>query len=453
MLSNHDFRLVMGPYGSGKSTGMCMEIFRRCAAQARGDDGVRRSRWVIIRNTADQLRDTTLKTWFEWFPPGDFGHWAATSKTFYLRLNDIDAEVLFRALDDPDDVRKLKSLELTGAWINEACEIHQDIISPLRKRCGRYPSQRNRPADIPKNEWPTWTGVIADTNAPNEDTWWAQMISGEIENDWEVYRQPSGRSAEAENTENLPDDYYEVKMGMTDDEIRVQIDGEFSLSKAGTPVYKSFSKLIHVSPTPLIYNPKLTLVVGLDPGMSTGAVLGQQDLYGRVLVLDELVTQGYGAARFADDRLRPLINQKYPNADVVIVPDPAADNRSQADEQTVVQVLRKRGFKVIPAFTNKIEARISAVDNYLSRLIEGKPALLVDPGCKKFITAMSGGYRFAKNRSGITAEVPDKNEHSHVADGGQYLCLYFQRDGDRMARRKLHNVSPSWVPADKTMGY
>lgn len=453
MLSNHDFRLICGPYGSAKSTGMCMEIFRRCANQAKGPDGKRRSRWVIIRNTADQLRDTTLKTWFEWFPAGEFGHWAATSKTFTLRLNDIEAEILFRALDDPDDVRKLKSLELTGAWINEACEIHQDVISPLRKRCGRYPSQRNRPADIPKSDWPTWAGVIADTNAPNEDSWWAKMMTGEIPNDWEVYRQPSGRSPEAENTENLPDDYYEVKMGMTEDEVRVQIDGDFSLSKSGMPVFKTFNKKIHVSESPLIYNPKLTLIVGLDPGMSTGAVIGQQDLYGRVYYLSELVTQGYGAARFADDRLRPLLRERFPDADVVICPDPASDNRSQADEQTVVQVLRKRGFKVMPAFTNKPEARIGAVDNYLSRLIDGRPALQIDPSCKQLISAYSGGYRYAINRAGITADRPDKNEHSHVADASEYLCLYFQRDGDRMARRKIQTASPTWMPADKSMGY
>ena len=51
-----------------------------------------------------------------------------------------DIDVLFLALDREEDVRKLLSLELTGAWINEAREIPKAIVDTLTGRVGRYPA-------------------------------------------------------------------------------------------------------------------------------------------------------------------------------------------------------------------------------------------------------------------------------------------------------------------------
>jgi len=43
-------------------------------------------------------------------------------------------EVIFLALDRPEDVKKLLSLELTGVWINEARELPKSIIDQYQKR-------------------------------------------------------------------------------------------------------------------------------------------------------------------------------------------------------------------------------------------------------------------------------------------------------------------------------
>ena len=66
-------RLIMGPFGSGKSSIMCQEIFRKASRQRPGSDGIRKTRWVVIRNTYSQLKDTTIKTWLDWFPEGKYG--------------------------------------------------------------------------------------------------------------------------------------------------------------------------------------------------------------------------------------------------------------------------------------------------------------------------------------------------------------------------------------------
>ena len=73
-------------------------------------------------------------------------------------FNDTRFEVLFRALDRPADVKKLLSLELTGAWVNEAREVPKAIIDGLQGRVGRYPSMREGGC--------TWSGLMMDTNPP-----------------------------------------------------------------------------------------------------------------------------------------------------------------------------------------------------------------------------------------------------------------------------------------------
>ena len=130
-------RGIRGPVGSGKSTGMCWEIMRRAREQKPGPDGIRRTRWAVVRNTYRELTDHTLKTWLDWFPEDIFGAFHHGNMIHHIKHEDLDAEVMFRALDRPDDVKKVLSLELTGAWVNEAREVPKGIIDVLTDRVGR----------------------------------------------------------------------------------------------------------------------------------------------------------------------------------------------------------------------------------------------------------------------------------------------------------------------------
>jgi len=60
LLSNARRRVIMGPFGSGKSSGCCVEVPRRASMQQKGRDGKRKTRFAIVRNTMPQLRDTPL---------------------------------------------------------------------------------------------------------------------------------------------------------------------------------------------------------------------------------------------------------------------------------------------------------------------------------------------------------------------------------------------------------
>jgi hypothetical protein len=56
---------------------------------------------VIVRNTGNAADDTTIPSWNIWFKDGIAGHWKATHKTFILRFDDVECEVLFRLSTRP----------------------------------------------------------------------------------------------------------------------------------------------------------------------------------------------------------------------------------------------------------------------------------------------------------------------------------------------------------------
>src|SRR5438876_1153619 len=139
--------LVIGPYGSGKSTMCVQRIVRAACNMPRWDSGQRRSRWAVVRNTSGELKSTTLNTWLQWF--GELGHIKKREKPLLMyehEFNDghgiVRLELIFIALDRPDDVRKIKSLELTGVYLNELSELPQNVLSHFKGRVnGRFPSK------------------------------------------------------------------------------------------------------------------------------------------------------------------------------------------------------------------------------------------------------------------------------------------------------------------------
>jgi len=51
------------------------------------------------------LRDTTIPDFLKWYPDGIAGTYLKTEYKFILRFDDVECEVLFRGLDDSNDVR------------------------------------------------------------------------------------------------------------------------------------------------------------------------------------------------------------------------------------------------------------------------------------------------------------------------------------------------------------
>jgi hypothetical protein len=133
--------LIVGPVGSTKTSAGIMKVAYHAKRMAPCRDGIRRSRAVWVRNTRQQLSDTSMPDFFKWFPPGIAGALAKQDMKFLLKFDDVECEVLFRGLDDTNDVRRLLSLQASFAILDEFREIHKDIYEAVQGRLGRYPDK------------------------------------------------------------------------------------------------------------------------------------------------------------------------------------------------------------------------------------------------------------------------------------------------------------------------
>lgn len=423
---------IVGPVGSGKTTGIFFKLIYMAGLQKPGPDGIRRTRAVIVRNTLPQLRDTTISSWNYWFKEGQAGHWKLTEYKFILKYNDVECEVLFRPLDTAEDVARVLSLEVTFAILDEFVQIPREIVDALSARLGRYPSAKDGGA----TNWGMWGSSNPDT----EDNWWYEYLYRGLPSNARYFVQPSGFAAHAENIENLPGGqayYTNQAQGKSEAWVKQFIEAEWGFSIAGRPVVPTFNPALHVSRRQLIFNPLLPLVVGFDPGIAGSALMfGQENSAGRLFVLGELVQSGYGAQRLINERLKPFLRQRFPEAKVIIAPDPAAANRSQADERTVVDHL-KREFDVKMESNNRLSLRLEAIDHYTTRLVEGGGALQIDEKeCPILIRALKGGWRYVmdQKRDVIKSPEPEKNAYSHPGDSFGYLCRFFHRQAERDMR-------------------
>lgn len=408
-------RCLMGPFGSGKSVGCVAEILGRAREEPKGHDGIRRSRWAVIRNSYRELKDTSLQTWNDWVPP-QIQTWVSSDMTAILEApGELRCEVLFRALDRPDDIKKLLSLELTAAWINEAREVPKAVFDAIQGRVGRY-----RAGGAPRG----WSGIILDTNPPDTDHWIYSVFEEQRPAGHRIWHQPSGLSPDAENTENLPQGYYErLAVGKDQAWVDVYVHGQYGFVRDGKPIHPNFSDTMHTAEDP-IEPEDAPFVLGIDFGLTPAATISQ-DIGGQWRVLDEVVSDDFSILELASP-INRLLRTKYQGLPFEAWGDPAGSIRSQTDKQTPFDILAAEGIAASPTYTNDPTIRIEAVNRRLRGLAYGKPSFLLSPTCKVLRKALMGGYKFRRLQvSGDErfTDVPDKNMYSHVAESLQYAML------------------------------
>jgi len=432
-------RIIAGPVGSGKTTSCIMELFRRAMEQNPGKNGLRHTRFAIVRQTLKQLRDTVLLDIQGRL--GEVGRWMVSTYTFHLEFGDVRSEWLFVPLENAEDQARLLSMQLTGAFLSEAIEMNLDVIAPLSGRLGRFPAGDQGNC--------TWHGWIADTNMPVELSPWHQFMTDPPPN-VQVFIQPSGLSPLAENlnfllqtdeTMALPFDhpdrvaqgrkYYErfvEQYGENSTWVKRYVFAEFGDDPSGMAVFReTFRSDFHVAPTTELI-PGYPLIIGQDFGRNPWSLIAQFDHMGRLLVHEEVPAQNMGLEKHVQENLRPrLLSDKYLGYRVAVVGDPSGINKGQTTEESCFDLLKRLGIPAFPAVTNDIEPRLRAVEALLGRQVQGKAALLINAeGCPKLIRGLAGGYRFTRTRDGKMKPQPEKNDKdgfSHGQDTLQYVCL------------------------------
>jgi len=352
-LSTAFVRGLRGPIGSGKSVACCLEIFGK-ASQQKPFGNIRRSRWAIVRNTYGELKVTTIRTWLDWFDgltTITYSH--PISGMFKFPIGDgtmVECELIFLALDKPKDVKKLKSLELTGVWLNEASELPESILRMATGRVNRFPAKRQGGF--------SWSGIIMDTNSPDVDNWWYRLAEEERPSNYEFFSQPPALllknkeyvpNVDAENIENHPigyDYYFKQIPGKPKEWVDVFILNKYGNSEPTLRVYADYSIENHTSK---IFSPDLGHIIWTHDFNFTplsSAILQVDD--GNIYVVDEIILKSAVAKQAAYEFCERY--KEYKSFMVYIYGDASGHvgekHGHASDYMEISNILKKEGFRV-----------------------------------------------------------------------------------------------------------
>jgi hypothetical protein len=418
--NNSPVAALVGPFASGKSVASIQRMKRHMHEQVPDHNGVRDTRWLIVRNTYKNLKDATLPTWERWFKPEYYGK--VDSQMRHLIQGELPdgttlrAECMFRAMDNPiEDLRNLLSLELTGAWINECREIPFETAMAVKGRTNRWPSGDVRP---------TWTGLLLDSNPWFSESEYQRAFVIDPRPGYKLFHQPSGISPQAENLANLSPNYYkdmERDLAAEPDKLAVQCYSEFGALRSGQVVYPRYNDRIHCKAAELPQGAPIR--IGVDFGIrACAAVLMYRTPAGCHYVFDEIVCFDLDLPRFCD-AIKARISQAYPNHPFEWgVGDPAGNSRNLSG-QTAFQIAHARGIH-LTAGNNELAPRIAAVNKLLiETAADGNPSLVIHPRCKWLRDGFLFGYKFERQKnSGKVADIPGDSDYTHVQDALQYVC-------------------------------
>lgn len=472
--SNAYIRMLIGPAGSLKTSWCFNEILRLACLQEPDAEGIRRTRWVVIRNTFEVLKRATMETAKINIPPPLVRYTEGNSPNAKGRFllgdgTSVDLEIEFLAVDTVDVLGKLLGYDYTGAVLDELTELDEEIIMAAARRAGRYPPAKMSPV--------SWFGAFGATNGPLESHWLYKWHVGNTSDDFkktrttierelgrpyfEIFQQPPAllRPDEthdewrpnplAENVHNLPGGYgyYFAMLGGDEQKIAAYVEGKFSKMVKGKVVFPEFSEKAHVVDEAKI--PPLGshyLLLGCDFGRTPVTLVATETTDGTVVILDEITGSDMSVDKLFEDKVIPTIKRRYPKSKVRQAwGDPAGSIGGQATEASPFSTIRAKGIDIdAPTTNNQYEQRLDAVRWFLERTGKnGKSKLRISSRCQLLIKALREGYIYEQVSRGstLTRETPTKSHidwTSDLADALQYLCLGLRLRGE--TRKKIHTT-------------
>jgi len=360
------FRYWQGGFGASKSTTGCAGVIELSIAFPK-------NRWLIGRKNFTDLKDSTMKTFFQTCPREAILNYNKAEHRVTLAHH---SEIMFEGCEDWE---KFKSFELGGFFLDEANQIEENCFLLLTSRIGRLPG-------IPDN---MCFGLLA-SNPPTTDHWLHGYF---VKSDDELFKQ--FYSSTRENRENLPKDYIEnlERIYSHDPQmVEVFIEGKYGFAMGSKRVYPEFNPQIHVGH----YQPNEGKPVfrTWDFGYNHPAVLWSQfDTNDRLIHLYEDLGRNVIISRYRDHIIQRT-NILFPwNPHIMDYCGWEGTHKSDTDEQTAIEYLYAKGIRPKHKKFSFTQAR-DVVGERMTRLIDGKPALLVNAGCPILIEGYKGGFRF-----------------------------------------------------------
>jgi len=462
---------IRGPVGSGKSSGCIWQCFLAALEQTPNLNGIRRTKFGVLRASYPALKSTVIKSWQDWFGSLlNIVYDIPIRGEIRMALPDgthVEMDLVFIALDREEDVNKLQSLELTACHVNEAHEMPPGVIQMLKSRVNRYPAMREGGADK--------SFIICDYNSVHSKHWLYALAEEDKPPKHSFYVQPpalllapkgttevydtSGNyymfNPDAENIENLPDDYYpDMILGADADWVNVFVMNNYGDVRSGKPVYKDYIDNIHCSDKLIKPLTGVPLIIGMDMGLTPAAAFMQLTPMGKLNIIDEIVTEDCSIKEMCNEYIWPRIRNVYAKYSFHLVLDPAAAARSQNDKVAAMHIVKKSGLPFRLAKTNNPLARRESVISFLRKL----NGFSLGPNCvymrKGFISEYKYERRSLTNVESMFKEKPEKNIYSHIHDAAQYGALELQTGKIRTDRTSARIAPQSYTqPASNIAGY
>jgi hypothetical protein len=392
--------------GEGKSAALAWSAF----FHAKHNPG---STFALIRDTWENLRATTQKEFFKWFPPGIMGSYHATNKEFTWAPGVAEGTVIFLGMDAPDDATKLMSRALAGFGMDEPAPaigsvgIDEMIFDIAMSRLRENP-------DTTK-----WYAAKLAENNPDEAHWTYKKFVNPGTEGFRIW-QP----AAPENLANLPVGYYaELKKlwQHRPDLVRRFVEGEFGFQQIGKPVTPQWSDKVHLSIglTPV---PRQELAILWDFGHNPTSIVTQKTQLGHWNILEAIVGEGIGTVELIESFVRPIMASRYRGHTLLHIGDPTGRTGDQSSslQSPVRAILKMLGGTWRDGPVKPIH-RIPALEAVLSRTIQGKGLVQVDRERAAAVWhALRGGWHYHVARTGLVSAIGHKDVHSHPGDAMSY---------------------------------
>lgn len=458
----HKLAFIAGPTGGGKTFASLRKYQKTALVQhPSAIDGIRRAKIGCLGPSYPVLHRTVIQSYKRLYPEGKGSkyegsnnrqlshHYKGVHRDFPFEL-----EVEFIAIQDLDYDEIFRGTEFTAFHFPEADTAQaMDAISYAQNRVGRAYLEH-----VPDGMQLAYQGVYGDSNTPVIGSWFHELFylgledekSKEISKSRILYKQPAGYDpdaadgwgAGAENRrmlERSSKTYYRDKA----EEMAVNGDGEAKVKRLlrciptsdmfGQPVHVSFNADVHCTSMLLRPDPGARVVIGVDVGLTPGAVFMQKTLTGQWRAFYEIApTTGAMDAQELGGRIKYVLEEMFGGAPggAVIFADPAGNNRSQIDKKlTAIKVVAQAsGVPVLPAPSNDPMVRITAGERVLKRAwsdTDGRiqrGMVISRTGCPMLVRALGGGYGYKKRHGEVKPEI-DKGKLSHIAEAWQYGLL------------------------------
>lgn len=412
------FRMAIGGFGSGKTTGASAEIAKHALS-------VKNGRSLITAPILSQVKDAVIPELLKFIPKWHIEKYVKNPSPYFKLKN--GHEIVIYASNDQ---QKLRSLNLTAFYIEEASGVPYDIFDQLTTRL------RNKAAAVYDKE-----GKVIDYNflgivSTNAEYGWirdkflllSSRIIGSPSIDTDIYKDLVKDGGEkhyhtfissTRDNMNLPEDFIDrVTAGKTLAWVRKYIDCHLDVKEGAV-----YPELVGNMVEPFAIPKDWKRVFGFDPGYNdpTAIVCGAISPQNGVLYIYDEYKIPEQPVGFHADALKNLIRDKtlaFP-----IQADPSVKKRSDRDGVSYADYMKRTYNIFLEPADNSLLAGIERVRDYF---YNGKLKIF-----NSLNEIKDEGMKYAYKEGDLNSNDKPIDKDNHLMDALRYLVMRMPKDPNK----------------------